>query len=158
MARMTAKEYLLQIKKLDALIDNKLVEVEHWKAVAAGMTSFSDGERVQSTGSKQKMEDAVARYMDMENEINADIDRLVGIRQDVIQTIEQLPWTEYDVLHKIYVQGLGFWDVADSYRPPKSYTWTTTIHGRALMRLQRILDEREKHEKSEETKKKESEV
>ena len=148
---MTAKEYLSQIKKLDTLIDNKLAEVAHWKAVASGTTSRSEGERVQATGSNQKMADAVARYMDMENEINADIDR-----QEVIQTIEQLPWIEYDVLHKIYVQGKEFWEVADSHE--KSYSWTTTIHGRALTNLQKILDERKNHEKSKETETKGAEV
>ena len=153
---MTAKEYLSQIKKLDTLIDNKLAEVAHWKAVASGTTSRSEGERVQAMGSNQKMADAVARYMDMEAEINADIDRLVDIRQEVIKTIEQLPWIEYDVLHKIYVQGKEFWEVADSHE--KSYSWTTTIHGRALTNLQKILDERKKHEKSKETETKGAEV
>ena len=146
---MTAKEYLSQIKKLDTLIDNKLAEVAHWKAVASGTTSRSEGERVQSAGSKQKMADAVARYMDMEAEINADIDRLVDIRQEVIKTIEQLPWIEYDVLHKVYVQGKELWEVADCHE--KSYSWTTTIHGRALANVQRILNERKNHETSKET-------
>jgi DNA-directed RNA polymerase specialized sigma subunit len=147
---MRAKEYLLQIKKLDTLIDNKLTEVEHWKAIASGIGSRSEGERVQSTGNKQTMAEAVARYMDMEAEINADIDRLVDIRQEVIATIEKLDMTEYDILHKIYVQGLELWETADCYE--KSYSWVTTIHGRALANLQKILNERDNNnETSKET-------
>lgn len=101
---MTAKEYLLQVKKLDMMISNKLAEVEHWKSIATSTTISGDGERVQSSGSQQKMADAVARYMDIEREINAAIDKLVERRQEIIKTIEQLPPIEYDMLHKVYVQ------------------------------------------------------
>lgn len=138
---MTAKEYLLQVKKLDMMISNKLQEVEHWKCIATSTNASGDGERVQASGSQQKMADAVARYMDIEREINAAIDELVDRRQEIITTIEQLPVTEYDILHKVYIQNIDFYDVADGYN--KSYSWTTSVHGRALRNLQKILDERE---------------
>ena len=138
---MTAKEYLLQVKKLDMMISNKLQEVEHWKCIATSTTTSGNGERVQASVSQQKMADAVARYMDIEREINAAIDELVDHRQEIINTIEQLPVTEYDILHKVYIQNIDFYDVADGYN--KSYSWATSVHGRALRNLQKILDERE---------------
>lgn len=137
---MTAKEYLLQVKKLDMMISNKLAEVEHWKSIATSTTISGDGERVQSSGSQQKMADAVARYMDIEREINAAIDKLVERRKEIIKTIEQLPPIEYDILHKVYIQGRDFFDVADVYN--KSYSWVTTVHGRSLKHLQGILNRR----------------
>ena len=137
---MTAKEYLLQVKKLDMMISNKLQEVEHWKCIATSTTTSGDGERVQASGSQQKMADAVAKYMDIERDINAAIDELVDRRQEIIQTIEQLPVTEYDILHKVYIQGKNFSVVADGY--DKTYSWVTTVHGRGLMHLQNILDKR----------------
>ncbi len=141
---MTAKEYLLQVKKLDMMISNKLQEVEHWKCIATSTNASSSGERVQASGTQQKMADAVARYMDIEREINAAIDELVDRRQEIITTIEQLPVTEYDILHKVYIQNIDFYDVADGYN--KSYSWATSVHGRALRNLQKILDEREVNE------------
>ena len=137
---MTAKEYLLQVKKLDMMISNKLQEVEHWKCIATSTTTSGDGERVQASGSQQKMADAVARYMDIERDINAAIDELVDRRQEIIQTIEQLPVTEYDILHKVYIQGQDFSVVADGY--DKTYSWVTTVHGRGLKHLQNILNRR----------------
>ena len=137
---MNAKDYLLQIQKLDRLIENKLMEVAHWKAVATGTTVCSEGDRVQSSGSKQRMADAVCRYLNMEDEINADIDRLVDIKQDIIKTIEQLPVKEYDLLHKIYVQGMEMYEAA--VEMDKSYRWATSVHGRALANVQKLLDER----------------
>ena len=137
---MNAKDYLLQIQKLDKLIENKLQEVAHWKAVATGTTVCSEGDRVQSSGSKQKMADAICRYMQMEDEINAAIDRLVDTKQEIIETIEQLPIDEYDLLHKIYVQKKELYEAA--MEMDRSYRWATSVHGRALANVQKILNER----------------
>lgn len=137
---MKAKEYLLQIRKLDRLINNKLAEVDHWKTVAFSTGTWSEGERVQSSGNKQKMASAVDRYIDIQAEITADIDRLIDLKQEVIKTIEVLSEKEYDVLHKFYVQGMTFDEIADFH--DRSYSWATSVHGRALYSLQRVLDER----------------
>ena len=80
------------------------------------------------------------RYIQMEEEVNADIDRLVDIKQEVIKTIEELNTDEYDILHKIYIQGMTFKEVAAV--KDKSYSAITTIHGRALADLQKLLNER----------------
>lgn len=138
---MKAKDFLKQLKKLDKMIDNKMIEKQQWVAIATGTTSFSDGDRVQSSGSQQKMADAVGKYIDIEAEIDQCIDRLIDIKKDVISVIEQLNATEYDVLHKVYVQYQTFDEVAVLYG--KTYSWTTTVHGRALKNVQRILDQRE---------------
>lgn len=141
---MKAKEYLLQIRKIDILVENKIAELEHWQAIATGTTTFSDGDRVQSTGNKYKMEDAIIKCIEINNEINSEIDRLVDTRKEVISTIERLKPSEYDVLHKIYVQNKDFQEIATAKK--MSYSWVTTKHGRALASLQKILDEREKNE------------
>lgn len=130
-----------QIEKLNVMINNKMIEVEQWKSIATGTTAHSDGERVQSSGSQQKMADAVGKYVDIEKEINECIDRLVDVKNDVIRTIEQLPVIEYDLLHMVYVQQRSLDEAASKYR--KSYTWATTIHGNALKHVQDILDRKE---------------
>ena len=138
------KEYLLQIKKIDTVIENKIAEAQHWKDVALGITSYSDGERVQSSGSLQKMSDAVCRYVVLEEEVNAEIDKLVKKRKEIIATIEKLPVTEYNVLFQIYINHKDFQQVADA--EDKSYSWATTVHGRALRNLKRVLDERNRND------------
>ena len=129
------------MKKLDILIANKLIEIEQWKAIASGTTANSEGERVQSSGSQQKMADAVAKYIDIQSELDADIDRFIDTKMDVIRTIELLDSIEYDLLHMVYVQFLTLDDVAAKY--DKSYSWATSTHGMALKQVQKILDERE---------------
>jgi uncharacterized Ntn-hydrolase superfamily protein len=137
-----AQVYLEQVEKLDVRIKNKLIEQTQWKDIALGITANMDGERVQSTGAKTKMADAVERCVDMEAEIDSLVDKLVDTKKEVIQTIERLySPTEYNVLHMRYIQYKSLQEIADHYG--KDYGWSTTTHGRALKNVQAILDERD---------------
>lgn len=138
-----AKNFLLQLKKTDKLIENKLFEKEQWKSIAMGTSARMGGERVQSSGSQQKMADAVERYIDIESEIDRCIDRLIDTKKDVIGVIEQLDAIEYDILHVVYVQYLTLEDVAQKY--DRTYRWAAGVHGRALMNVMKILDERKRN-------------
>ncbi len=136
---MDAKEFLRQVKKLDLQIKNKLIERQQWKDIALGITASMEGERVQSSSSQQKMADAVVRCVDMEAEIDSLVDKLIDTKKEVVQIIEQLDSpTEYDVLHRRYIQYQSLQDVADHYK--KDYGWATTVHGRALKHVQELLD------------------
>ena len=103
-------------------------------------------DKVQSSGNPQKMADAVARYVDIEAEITEIIDRLIDTKQEVISVIEKLNAIEYDLLHKVYIQHQTLLDVAIACE--RTYSWVTTVHGRALKNVQIILDgmEGEKNE------------
>lgn len=140
---MKAKDYLKQLQKLDRLIENKLAEKEQWKAMATSTTQQLSADRVQTSGNPQKMADAVCKIIEIEAEIDACIDRLVDTKREVISTLERLNPTEYDLLHKVYVQYMTFDDVA--IKKGKSYSWVTTVHGRALKNVQDMLDERKKN-------------
>lgn len=140
MITLRAKEYLQEIPKLNKLIKNKRIEKEQLLSIAYGITSHSEGERVQSSGNPQKMANAVETLVDYDREIDA----LAKRKKEIISDIEQLNSVEYDILHKIYVQGKNLYDVADLY--DKSYSWVTTVHGRALKKVQDKLDSREKEE------------
>ena len=146
---MKAKDFLNQLKKLDKLIENKLVERDQWFAMATSTTAASapeTGIRVQSSGSKQQMANAADAYIDIKNEIDSMIDRLLYERKKIIAVIEKLEVTEYDILHKMYVgimdhdrrKYLDFYDIAALYN--RSYSWATTMHGIALKHVQQIID------------------
>lgn len=138
---MYAKEFLLQIKKLDKLIENKLVEIQQWKAIATNCTTNMSGERVESSHNPRSKENAICKYMDLEAETQKDLEKLIKTKKDVIGVIEQLDTIEYDVLHKIYVQDFTLQDVASLYQ--RHYGWATTAHGRALKQVQDILNKGE---------------
>ena len=151
---MKAKVFLQQIQKLEYMIINKREEQQQWLQLAMSTTSGGapeTGVRVQSSGSQQRMADAVDRSIDIGADIDRKICRLHKAQQDIISVIEQLDVLEYDLLHKIYVgkvvkspSGISqhvcitLQDVADAYG--KSYSWATTLHGVALKNVQRIID------------------
>lgn len=138
---MDAKCYLTQVARLDTIIQNKLIEKAQWYDIALGITANMSGERVQSSGAKSKMAEAVEKCVDMEAEIDRLVDRLIDTKKEVVATIEQVENpTEYDVLHKRYIQKMGLQEIADAYG--KEYGWATTTHGRALKSVQAILDRR----------------
>ena len=138
---MTAKEFLQQIRKLDKLIENKIAESLQWREIANNTTVNMSGEKVQSSGNHDTVANAICTYLDLETEIQKRIDELVAARQDVISVIEQLNVTEYDLLHKFYVQDFTLQEIASMY--DMSYNWATTTHGRALKQVQTILNKRE---------------
>lgn len=137
---MKAKDFLNQIKKLDKLIENKLAEVQQWKEIANNTTVNMSGERVQSSGNHDNIANAICTYLDLEREIKQCVDELIAKRKDILDVIEQLPATEYDILHKIYVQGFTLQEVASLY--DRRYEWATTTQGRALKLVQNILNKR----------------
>ena len=137
---MNAKEFVLQIRKLDKLIENKLAEVQRWKDIANNTTVNMSGEKVQSSGNHDTIANAICTYIDLEREIRQCVDELIAKRKDILEVIEQLNATEYDILHKIYVQGYTLQEVASLYE--RRYEWATTIQGRALKNVQTILNKR----------------
>lgn len=134
---MDAKKYLEQYEKIDTMIVNKTIEAEKWDALAQSITAPIGDERVQSSGSQQKMADAINKSIDMKSEIEA----LVRKKKEITNTIEQIPMLEYDILHRVYIQGKTLKEVQAEMK--RQYTWITTVHGRALQYVQEILDSKE---------------
>ena len=134
-----AQIFLEQPEKLDIQIRNKLIEKKQWHDIALGITANMDGERVQSSGAKSKMADAINKCVDMEAEIDNLIDELIDTKKNVIQTIEKLDSpTEYNVLHMRYIQYMSLQEIADHYN--RDYGWVTTTHGRALKSVQEVMN------------------
>lgn len=159
MTTKDVKSFLNKIKMLNKRIENMTEERTQLLALATGTTAQLGSERVQSSGSQQKMADAVGKYVDLGVEIDKMIDELITERQTVIDVIGQLKKPmEYDIIHKMYVgkivllesenendatfdiRYMDFADFADLHN--RTYSWATTIHGNALKNLISILEER----------------
>jgi DNA-directed RNA polymerase specialized sigma24 family protein len=138
---LTAQKFLQRVAMIDIIIENKLIEQRQWKDLALSITANMGGERVQSSGAKSRMAEAVDKCIDAEHEIVEAVNRLVKEKQEVVRTIEQLySPTEYKILHFRYIQHISLEDIAVILN--KEYTWVTTTHGRALKSVQNILQEK----------------
>lgn len=146
---MEALDFLKQLKRMEESIKDKLEEVAQLKSIALTVVAVSNNviiegekhsaERVQSSGSQQKMADAVCKYVDLEKEIDSDIDRMVDKRTEVLAVINKLDKPiQCTVLRKKYVQFKSFKKIAEE----TNYTYQYIIeqHNKALKNLQKILD------------------
>lgn len=134
-----AREFMDEIKMLDAVIKNKRIERQQWLDIALSVTGRMDGEKVQTSGNPKKMENATLNAVDIEREIEEGIVRCQRRKLEIIRVIERLPVAEYDVLHKLYIQGMTIQEAADA--KGRTYSNIASIHGQALSDLQRILDQ-----------------
>ena len=139
--------YLEQYERAATVIPNKLIEIEQWHDIATSITAVMNSESVSSSGSKQKMADAVNRCLDIVYDLERQVDELDAIKRDVVHTIEQVRSVrEYNLLHKKYIQFMSLQDIADEF--DRDYTWVTTTHVRAIRSVQRILEGRNNNDRS----------
>lgn len=102
---MTTKEYLSQIRRYDCQISNKLEEIKELRLRISGTSSFSNGDRVQTSGSKDQIGSCVSKIVDMER----DVDSLIDKRCNIVNQIEAISDADmYDVLAKKWILQKGF--------------------------------------------------
>lgn len=104
---MDAKKYLLRIRKLDKLIQAKNETLSQLRAEfeSAGTASYS-ADKIQSSGNKD-LSDVVARIIDFSNEVDRDVDRLISMKREIVQMIDEVDNADYiDLLYKRYIHFL----------------------------------------------------
>ena len=127
---MTAKEYLRSIKYLDNSINAKLTELDRLRHNAESIRGVSyDGDKVQG-GIMDGMK-IVDKIIELNNVINAELDRLVDLKAEAHTKIEKVCNEKFiSLLTDIYVNGFTLEQVAE--RMGKSYVTICEWHGQAL--------------------------
>lgn len=106
---MGTKEYLSLIKKYDKMIANKLLEYCQINSMAYSICVGGDGDRVQTSGNKDKVGSIVSKMVDLETEI----DVLAKERKKIVSEIEDIDDSlHYDLLAKRYILGMSNQEVA----------------------------------------------
>ena len=101
---MNAKEYLSQARWLDMRINSKLEQVESLHALATKATSTLSDVPPSGTRNVHRMEDIICKIVTLEDEINADIDRLVDLKRDIAERVKMVQDMEYQsLLEKRYL-------------------------------------------------------
>lgn len=137
-----AQAYLEQDELCAVKIECKLAEVQQWNDIALSITQAMGGERVQSSGSKDKLGEAVTSCQIAKGEVAAAVVELSDKRKEISKTLDGVDNpTWYKLLHQRYIQHKQLKTVADNMKG--SYDWAKTTHGRALKCIQKILDGRE---------------
>ena len=134
MRKMDAREYIENYETISYQISLKESEIERWKGTATGSTGSSEGERVQSSVTKEKMANAVVTYTDIEREVEA----LKEEQEAIKRNIQKLKGKQLYLIYRHYVHGVSIKAIASSLG--MSPSWGTTTHARALASMQKILD------------------
>lgn len=135
---MGVKEYLEQVKLFDAHINNKLDELERLKALVTKVTSTWKGDVVSGGGNQDKLGDAVARIVDLQNEVNQAIDDYIDKKKEIGAILDQVKDPDQlRVLYKRYFDGLTWEQIACDMH--MTYRNVYYIHGRALQTVGRLL-------------------
>lgn len=145
---MKAIDYLLRIKNLDAEIETGLEELAQLEALATKTTAVLGGERVQSSGSQDKMADCVVKIAERKIQLNKDIDKLIDLKAEARELICVACDDDCTkLLHKRYLQKKTWEKIA--VEMDFTFRWVSSgLHHRALGQLQKVLDERAKDGKS----------
>ena len=94
---------------------------------------------VSGTGSQDKLGDAVAKIVDLQEEINQKIDRYVDLKREISAVLEKLDDPDQvKVLHKRYFEYKQWERIACEMN--YSFRNVCYIHGKALQAVEAILE------------------
>ena len=133
---MTTKQYLNQIHRIDQIINNKLSETYQLKNLACSISVSSDSDRVQTSSDQDPLGNAVAKIVDLENEVNDCIDQFSEKRRKIITQIDSIEnQMQYQVLFSRYIERKTFEKIADDNG--YSVRQILRIHGEALVQFEK---------------------
>ncbi len=130
---MTAKEYLSQAFRLDERINSKIQQLESLNALATKSTStLSDMPK--SPNRSSRMENAIVKIVDLQDEINKDIDSLVELKAEIMRAIKAVDNIEYrTILEKRYLCFLTWEQIAVDLDYNVRHLYR--LHGEALAQV-----------------------
>jgi DNA-directed RNA polymerase specialized sigma subunit len=136
---MQVKDYLEQIRWLNGNIRSKLEQREQLCAMIYSMPIHDIKEDyIQQSAEKDHIGSAMAKLVDMEQELSREIELLCDLREQVNRQIDAMKSERYKLLLRLrYLNGYTFEEVADemSY----TYRWTIKMHKEALRQFDEMI-------------------
>lgn len=112
---MRAIDYLNQVKQLNNQINRKMRTAAHWREMAFSITNTAYGEKHNpNRATSAPYEKCILKADALEQEVNADIDRLADLKMEVVNKIGYIEDADTrDILELRYVELLP-WDEVES--------------------------------------------
>lgn len=129
MTNKEKKEYLLGYQRINQRVNCLLLEQQRWRELATRVSPNLSG--MPRGGGGGGTQGAVAKIVDLETKINAEIDKLVEKRKEiesVIRAVEDS--TLRALLEYRYINGKKWEEIA--LMMGYDYRWALRLHGRAL--------------------------
>ena len=135
---MTAKEYLSQAYKIDNDINSKLEQVASLRDLATKATTTMSDMPGRPNRNIYKMENAIIKIVDLEDEINSDINELISLKADITHMIKRVTnRQERTILEKRYL----CFDTWEQISVDMGYSiqHTFRLHDKALREIDEFL-------------------
>lgn len=112
---MTAEQYLEQIEAIDMQINQDIRRLEQMRSAAAGTKAIRyDTDPVQTSPDGDRLLLDVAKYIELEKRINAEIDRFIDVKDLIIRQIRGLHTVKnVQFLYLRYVDYMPLEDVSE---------------------------------------------
>ena len=128
---MTVKEYLGQAYRLDQRINSKLEQVLSLRELTTKATATMSDMPGGGSRNVYKMQDIIGKIVDLENEINADIDKLVDLKREMVAVIKAVENPEYQTLLELRYLCFKTWEQIAVYMGYE-LRYLHKLHQRAL--------------------------
>ena len=138
MRKIEAKEYLQQVRKAKLHINSLQEEIDTMKELAVSIGAISQGEKVLSSVSQDKMADIICEIEDRMSELKDNVTEYIKLRTEVMATISKVDNDDYQqILYKRYCQMKKWEEIALEMN--YSWRWVIKLHGRALNEIDIII-------------------
>ena len=135
--KLTAKQYLDQLRVIDTKINQKMEELADLMTAATSTGAIDYSKDRMQTSPQNAQENRICKYVDLDAEINREIDEFVDIKHRVTKEIQELNVDYYiKILFKVYVQYKTVKDAANEIG--LSYQYVRDLHKKALKAFEEL--------------------
>lgn len=135
---MTAKEYMEQARFLDMQINSKTEQLKALNELATKVTTVYSDMPHSPNRNTSRMEETIAKIIDLENEIDKDINILIDLKKEIIGVVSKVGTPEYrTILEMRYLQFKKWEQIA--LLMSTDLRWVYRMHGKALKEVHEII-------------------
>lgn len=134
-----AKAYLKRLEQCDARINAMQDKIDDLYGQATRITPTLKQDVVSGGGNQDKIGDAVAKIVDLRNEINRQIDYYVDLQREANDLLKKLQNNvHYTILYRRYMLGDSFAQIAAEIG--RGERQTNNLHGDALLAFADVME------------------
>lgn len=135
--KLSAKDYLSQAYRIDQRINSKIEQVQSLRTLAEKATATLSDMPSSGTRNVHSMEDVIAKMVDMEMEINADLTRLINLKHEIVTVIKCIASPELQTLLELRYLCFKTWEEI-SVTLHLDIRWIHRLHNKALSEVDMI--------------------
>ena len=95
---MTAKDYLSQAYRIDQRINSKIEQVQSLRDISTKVSATLTHAPPSGSRNVHRMEDVIVKMVDLEDDINKDLNRLIDLKREIVTVIKCVESLELQTL------------------------------------------------------------